>query len=48
MMNTTDSERLEMRWLPVTDPSGRTRMEAIWVAVAPGASQAPAITHAAA
>ncbi|WP_158296565.1 hypothetical protein [Nocardioides albidus] len=24
---------LEMRWLPVTAPDGRTRMEATWVEV---------------
>lgn len=23
--------QLEMRWVPVTDPTGRTRMEAIWI-----------------
>ena len=22
--------RLEMRWVPVTDEAGRTRMEAVW------------------
>ena len=26
-------ERLELRWLPVTDESGRTHMEACWVTV---------------
>ena len=31
-MNETKAERLEMRWLPVIDASGRTRMEATWVA----------------
>ena len=30
------SERLEMRWLPVVDASGRTRMEASWIPVAAG------------
>lgn len=25
--------RLELRWLPVTDETGRTRMEACWVTV---------------
>ena len=34
-MNETTSERLEMRWLPVTDAAGRTRMEATWVTVPP-------------
>jgi len=47
-MNETRAERLEMRWLPVIDASGRTRMEATWVAVpAAAASNEPAITHAA-
>lgn len=27
--------RLEMRWLPVTDDRGHTRMEACWIAVGP-------------
>lgn len=30
-MNEMQADRLEMRWLPVTDGSGRTRMEATWV-----------------
>ena len=30
-MNATKAERLEMRWLPVLDAAGRTRMEATWV-----------------
>ncbi|MEP9384383.1 hypothetical protein ABLE53_18580 [Nocardioides sp. KR10-350] len=25
------SKRLEMRWIPVTDTRGRTRLEARWV-----------------
>ena len=25
--------RLEMRWLPVVDAAGRSRMEATWIAV---------------
>jgi hypothetical protein len=47
-MNETQAERLEMRWLPVTDDAGRTRMEASWVTVpvAPSA-QDHAATHAA-
>jgi hypothetical protein len=48
MMESTTAERLEMRWLPVLDASGRTRMEATWVAVPTAAApQEPAITHAA-
>jgi hypothetical protein len=39
-----DSNQLTMRWIPVTDASGRTRMEAVWIAEAP---QAPAATQAA-
>jgi hypothetical protein len=29
----TDNRRsqLEMRWIPVTDRTGRTRMEAVWI-----------------
>jgi hypothetical protein len=23
--------QLEMRWVPVTDEAGRTRMEAVWI-----------------
>lgn len=26
-------ERLELRWLPVTDETGRTHMEASWITV---------------
>jgi hypothetical protein len=48
MMEPTTSERLEMRWLPVLDASGRTRMEASWIPVATGhAAQQSAISHAA-
>jgi hypothetical protein len=48
MMESTMSERLEMRWLPVVDASGRTRMEASWIPVSTGnAAEQPAITHAA-
>jgi hypothetical protein len=48
-MNETKAERLEMRWLPVIDASGRTRMEATWVVVpsAAAAAQEQAATHAA-
>jgi hypothetical protein len=47
-MNTDAAERLEMHWLPVVDPAGRTRMEATWVAVAAAtAPREPAVTHAA-
>jgi hypothetical protein len=48
MMNEAQAERLEMRWLPVTDAVGRTRMEASWVTVSSAApAQEPAVTHAA-
>jgi hypothetical protein len=46
-MNETKAERLETRWLPVTDSSGRTRMEATWVATSAAAPAEPAATHAA-
>jgi hypothetical protein len=46
MMESTTSERLEMRWYPVLDASGRTRMEASWVPVSIGDAQ-PATTYAA-
>ena len=48
-MDETKAERLETRWLPVIDASGRARMEATWVLVpAAGAPElANAVTHAA-
>ncbi len=46
-MNEARADRLEMRWLPVVDASGRTRMEATWVAVATVAAQAQTESHAA-
>jgi hypothetical protein len=47
-MNETQVERLEMRWIPVLDALGRTRMEATWVAVPTAAApMVPAVTHAA-
>lgn len=51
-MNEPEAQRLEMRWLPVTDAAGRTRMEATWVTVSTGTStgtptQEHAVTHAA-
>jgi hypothetical protein len=47
-MNEAKAERLEMRWLPVTDAAGRTRMEATWVVVSTAARvQEHAVTHAA-
>ncbi|QIG45144.1 hypothetical protein G5V58_22380 [Nocardioides anomalus] len=45
-MNDNETERLEMRWLPVVDAAGRTRMEATWVPVG-AAAQHAAISHAA-
>lgn len=44
-MNRTESERLEMRWLPVTDAAGRTRMEATWVPAS--ATTEALVSHAA-
>ena len=26
-----DSTQLSMRWIPVTDASGRARLEAVWI-----------------
>jgi hypothetical protein len=48
-MNEPTVERLEMRWLPVIDAGGHTRMEATWALVpAAGAAEpAHAVTHAA-
>ena len=43
MTNTEVSTRLEMRWIPVTDASGRTHMEALGVEV----GQPTAAAHAA-
>ncbi len=47
-MNETKAERLEMRWMPVVDAAGRTRMEATWVVVPTAAAPRElAVTHAA-
>ena len=46
------AERLEMRWVPVTMPDGRTQMESIWVtpsrpaAIATVETSAPSTTLA--
>ena len=47
-MNEPTDKRLEMRWLPVVDAAGRTRMEASWmlVPITVPAPQ-PAVTYAA-
>jgi len=42
-MNDVKPAQLEMRWIPVTDDNGRTRMEAVWIVP----TAADAITHAA-
>ena len=49
MNETKRADQLEMRWLPVVDASGRTRMEASWVLVPAAAAPEPAhaTTHAA-
>ena len=39
------ASRLELKWFPVVDERGRTRMQAQWVDVADAAR--PRITHAA-
>ena len=46
-MTVDTHDRLEMRWVPVTDPGGRTRMESIWVSPADLAAHATQVTHAA-
>jgi hypothetical protein len=46
-MNAVPAERLEMRWLPIADTAGRTRMEATWIAVPIAAAARPGVTHAA-
>lgn len=35
--------QLEMRWIPVTDDAGRTRMEAVWIVP----TESAGIVHAA-
>ena len=35
--------QLEMRWIPVTDEGGRTRMEAVWIVP----TESAGISHAA-
>jgi hypothetical protein len=35
-------ERLEQRWVPVTDEAGRTHMEAVWITVGVPATAATA------
>jgi hypothetical protein len=48
MQESTRAEELVMRWLPVVDGTGRTRMEAVWICVPVGASVAThSATHAA-
>lgn len=44
------SGELQMRWVPVVDERGRTRMETCWVllgAALPATVPAPQVTHAA-
>lgn len=43
MIDDNRQQQLEMRWLPVTDERGRTRMEAVWISPDALAS----VTHAA-
>ncbi len=45
MSDTKMANKLELRWLPVVDERGRTRMEAQWVDTAE--SVKPGVTHAA-
>jgi hypothetical protein len=47
MNEATQGEQLEMRWMPVLDDGGRTRMEATWVAVPAAGALSPMVIHAA-
>jgi hypothetical protein len=40
---TDNHNPLEMRWVPVTDAAGRTRMEAVWIVL----TESAGISHAA-
>lgn len=44
-IDTMSQQRLEMRWVPVTDSRGREHMEAVWLVPAQVASVSA--THAA-
>ncbi len=45
MSDSKVASKLELRWFPVVDERGRTRMEALWVDAAEAAR--PRVTHAA-
>ena len=45
MSNSKMANQLELRWVPVVDERGRTRMQAHWVDAAE--SVKPRVTHAA-
>ena len=45
MSDTKMANRLELRWFPVLDERGRTRMQARWVDASEAAR--PRVTHAA-
>lgn len=40
-------QQLVMRWIPVVDPSGRTRMESCWISTAQASPVPAGVTHAA-
>jgi hypothetical protein len=42
-----ETNQLTLRWVPVTDTSGRTHMEAVWITETPAPAQLPAATQAA-
>jgi len=42
-----ETNQLSMRWIPVTDASGRTHMEAVWITETPVVAQASTSTQAA-
>jgi hypothetical protein len=43
----TSDTQLVMRWIPVVDPSGRTRMESCWISATQAAPAQVGIDHAA-
>ena len=41
------NQQLVMRWIPVVDASGRTRMESCWITATQAAPLATVVHHAA-
>lgn len=46
-MESTQGSGLSMRWIPVADASGRTRMEVVWITEATPMEVPVAASHAA-